>query len=56
MQTIRLTMAQALLNYLDNQYIRVDGTERKFVKGVFGIFGHGNVTGIGEASRMIGEV
>lgn len=49
MQTIRLTMAQALLKYLDNQYIRVDGTERKFVKGVFGIFGHGNVTGIGEA-------
>ncbi|MBP1966513.1 3D-(3,5/4)-trihydroxycyclohexane-1,2-dione acylhydrolase (decyclizing) [Paenibacillus aceris] len=49
MSTIRLTMAQALLRFLDSQYISVDGTERKFVEGVFGIFGHGNVTGIGEA-------
>jgi len=49
MKTVRLTMAQALLKFLDNQYISVDGQERKFVKGVFGIFGHGNVTGIGEA-------
>ncbi|KOY18292.1 3D-(3,5/4)-trihydroxycyclohexane-1,2-dione acylhydrolase (decyclizing) [Paenibacillus xylanivorans] len=47
--TIRLTMAQALLRYLDQQYISVDGVETKFVKGVIGIFGHGNVTGIGEA-------
>ncbi|MEC0129158.1 3D-(3,5/4)-trihydroxycyclohexane-1,2-dione acylhydrolase (decyclizing) [Paenibacillus pabuli] len=49
MKTIRLTMAQALLRYLDQQYISVDGVETKFVKGVIGIFGHGNVTGIGEA-------
>ena len=49
MSTIRLTMAQALLRYLDQQYISVDGVETKFVKGVIGIFGHGNVTGIGEA-------
>ncbi|NEU64857.1 3D-(3,5/4)-trihydroxycyclohexane-1,2-dione acylhydrolase (decyclizing) [Paenibacillus sp. ALJ109b] len=49
MITIRLTMAQALLRYLDQQYISVDGVETKFVKGVIGIFGHGNVTGIGEA-------
>ncbi|MFS0874298.1 3D-(3,5/4)-trihydroxycyclohexane-1,2-dione acylhydrolase (decyclizing) [Paenibacillus xylanilyticus] len=49
MTTIRLTMAQALLRYLDQQYIFVDGVETKFVKGVIGIFGHGNVTGIGEA-------
>lgn len=49
MKTIRLTMSQALLKFLDNQYIEVDGQERKFVKGVMGIFGHGNVTGIGEA-------
>ncbi|MGO4118974.1 thiamine pyrophosphate-binding protein, partial [Rhizobium ruizarguesonis] len=48
-KTIRLTMAQALLRFLDNQYISVDGQERKFVKGVMGIFGHGNVTGMGEA-------
>lgn len=49
METIRLTMAQALVKFLDNQYVRFDGEERKFVKGVFGIFGHGNVTGMGEA-------
>jgi 3D-(3,5/4)-trihydroxycyclohexane-1,2-dione acylhydrolase (decyclizing) len=49
MKTIRLTMAQALLRFLDNQYVSVDGQEMKFVKGVMGIFGHGNVTGIGEA-------
>lgn len=49
MNTIRLTMAQALLRYLDQQYISVDGVETKFVKGIIGIFGHGNVTGIGEA-------
>ncbi|WP_340015289.1 3D-(3,5/4)-trihydroxycyclohexane-1,2-dione acylhydrolase (decyclizing) [Paenibacillus sp. FSL K6-1318] len=49
MITIRLTMAQALLRYLDQQYISVDGVETKFVKGIIGIFGHGNVTGIGEA-------
>lgn len=49
MRTIRLTMAQALLRFLDQQYISVDGQETKFVRGVMGIFGHGNVTGIGEA-------
>ncbi|EGL83851.1 thiamine pyrophosphate central domain-containing protein [Caldalkalibacillus thermarum TA2.A1] len=49
MQTIRLTMAQALLKFLDNQYVELDGKEYKFVKGVMGIFGHGNVTGLGEA-------
>lgn len=49
MRTIRLTMAQALLRFLDNQYVSVDGVETKFVAGVMGVFGHGNVTGIGEA-------
>ncbi|QGQ98214.1 3D-(3,5/4)-trihydroxycyclohexane-1,2-dione acylhydrolase (decyclizing) [Paenibacillus psychroresistens] len=49
MQKIRLTTAQALLRFLDNQYVSVDGEETKFVKGVMGIFGHGNVTGLGEA-------
>src|SRR5690625_4374606 len=49
MTTERLTMAQALLKFLDNQYIQFDGEERKFIKGVYGIFGHGNVTGMGEA-------
>lgn len=49
MKTIRMTMGQALLRFLDNQYISVDGVETKFVEGIFGIFGHGNVVGFGEA-------
>jgi len=49
MQTIRLTMSQALVKFLDNQYIAVDGAEIKFVQGVIGIFGHGCVVGLGEA-------
>lgn len=47
--TIRLSMAQALLRFLSQQYISIDSQEHAFVKGVFGIFGHGNVTGLGEA-------
>jgi 3D-(3,5/4)-trihydroxycyclohexane-1,2-dione acylhydrolase (decyclizing) len=49
MKTVRLTMAQALLRFLDNQYLVSDGVEHKFVQGVYGIFGHGNVVGLGEA-------
>lgn len=46
---IKLTMAQALLRFLANQYVVMDKKEHQFIKGVFGIFGHGNVTGLGEA-------
>lgn len=49
MSTIRLTMGQALLKFLDNQYIEFDGAENKFIKGVFTVFGHGVVVGFGEA-------
>lgn len=49
MGTIRLTTAQALVKFLDNQYLNVDGVETKFVKGIFAIFGHGNVLGMGQA-------
>lgn len=49
MKTIRLTMAQALVKFLDNQYVEHDGRQNKFVKGVFTIFGHGNVLGLGQA-------
>lgn len=49
MKSIRLTMAQALIKYLANQYVVRDGEERPFFAGIFGIFGHGNVTGIGQA-------
>ncbi len=48
-ERIRLTMAQALVRFLDNQYVEQDGVENKFVNAVFGIFGHGCVTGVGEA-------
>ncbi|KPW88137.1 MULTISPECIES: 3D-(3,5/4)-trihydroxycyclohexane-1,2-dione acylhydrolase (decyclizing) [Pseudomonas syringae group] len=49
MSTTRLTMAQALVKFLDNQYVEVDGVQSKFVAGIFTIFGHGNVLGLGQA-------
>ncbi|MFJ5300754.1 3D-(3,5/4)-trihydroxycyclohexane-1,2-dione acylhydrolase (decyclizing) [Pseudomonas sp. NPDC088368] len=49
MTTTRLTMAQALVKFLNNQYVEVDGVQSKFVAGVFTIFGHGNVLGLGQA-------
>jgi len=47
--TIRLTLAQATIRYLANQYIEIDGQEHRVCGGGFGIFGHGNVTCLGEA-------
>ncbi len=49
MKTIKLTVAQALVKFLDNQYIEVDGKQTKFIEGIFAIFGHGNVLGLGQA-------
>lgn len=49
MQTVRLTTAQAILRFLKNQYVERDGRENPFFAGVWGIFGHGNVAGIGQA-------
>jgi 3D-(3,5/4)-trihydroxycyclohexane-1,2-dione acylhydrolase (decyclizing) len=54
MMTIRMTMAQAIVRFLSQQYVERDGVERRFVNGVFGIFGHGNVTGLGQALEEIG--
>lgn len=48
-KTIRMTTAQALVKFLDNQYVSVDGVETKFVEGIFTIFGHGIAVGLGEA-------
>jgi len=48
-KTIRLTMAQALVRHLANQFIEIDGQEVRLCAGGFGIFGHGNVTCLGEA-------
>ena len=47
--TRRLTMAQALIEFLQQQYVERDEVENRFFAGCFGIFGHGNVAGIGEA-------
>ncbi|NIP24075.1 MAG: 3D-(3,5/4)-trihydroxycyclohexane-1,2-dione acylhydrolase (decyclizing), partial [Phycisphaerae bacterium] len=47
--TIRLTTAQAVIRFLKNQVVFRDGVEQPFFAGCFGIFGHGNVGGIGEA-------
>ncbi|UYP07295.1 3D-(3,5/4)-trihydroxycyclohexane-1,2-dione acylhydrolase (decyclizing) [Priestia megaterium] len=49
MGKIRLTTAQALVKFLNQQYIHVDGEEFPFVEGIFNIFGHGNVLGLGQA-------
>lgn len=49
MDTIRLTMAQAIIRFLKAQYIERDGVEQPFFAGCLGIFGHGNVAGIGQA-------
>lgn len=49
MTTIRFTMAQAIVRFLKNQYVERDGRENQFFGGIWGIFGHGNIAGIGEA-------
>jgi len=46
---VRLTMAQALIRFLAAQYVERDGVEHRFFNGYLGIFGHGNVAGLGEA-------
>ena len=47
--TVRLTVAQATVRFLANQYVERDGERGKFFAGCFGIFGHGNVAGMGQA-------
>jgi 3D-(3,5/4)-trihydroxycyclohexane-1,2-dione acylhydrolase (decyclizing) len=49
MATRRLTTAQALLGFLKNQYVELDGAEHRFFAGAWGIFGHGIVAGFGQA-------
>ena len=55
MKTVRLTMAQALVRYLAAQRIRTGGGSEQLFHGVFAIFGHGNVAGLGEALAGCGE-
>src|SRR5215467_13113696 len=49
MATIRLTAAQAMVRFLSAQRIEIDGRKQRLFEGVFAIFGHGNVAGVGEA-------
>lgn len=53
---IELTTAQALIQFLKNQYVKRDGSEMPFLKGVWGIFGHGNVAGIAQALHQYPEM
>ncbi len=53
MNTVRLTMAQALVRYLCNQYTEIDGKREPLFPGVFAIFGHGNVTCLSEALEAV---
>ncbi len=55
MATKRLTMAQALIEFLQNQYVERDGVEQPFFAGCWGIFGHGNVAGIGQALQQYAD-
>ena len=48
----RMTVAQAIVAYLRNQYSRRDSKEHQFIQGCFGIFGHGNVAGMGRALQQ----
>jgi 3D-(3,5/4)-trihydroxycyclohexane-1,2-dione acylhydrolase (decyclizing) len=55
MSTMKLTAAQALVKFLANQYVERDGMEHRFFAGVFGIFGHGNVAGVGQALQQYAD-
>jgi 3D-(3,5/4)-trihydroxycyclohexane-1,2-dione acylhydrolase (decyclizing) len=52
---MRLTTAQALVRFLANQYSERDGVEQRLIPGCFGIFGHGNVAGVGQALLQAAE-
>ncbi len=53
--TTRLTMAHALVRHVSMQYINIDGREQRLFGGAFAIFGHGNITCLGEALYEAGE-
>ena len=56
MSTVRLTMAQALVRYLCNQFTMADGAKVPLFPGVFAIFGHGNVTCLAEALEAVKDI
>src|SRR5947199_5782488 len=55
-QTVRLTVAQALVTYLSRQYSVADGRRRRLVPAALGIFGHGNVAGLGQALDQLSDM
>jgi len=55
MATVRLTAAQALVRYLARQFVEVGGVETPYFAGVWAIFGHGNVAGLGDALHAAGD-
>jgi 3D-(3,5/4)-trihydroxycyclohexane-1,2-dione acylhydrolase (decyclizing) len=55
MRTVRMTTAQAIVRFLSAQYVSRDDNRQRFVPGMFGIFGHGNVTGLGQALEEVGS-
>ena len=56
MNKVKLTTAQALIRFLNNQYVERDGKQNRFFAGMWGIFGHGNVAGIGQALQEYREM
>ena len=53
--TVRLTVAQAVVTYLSRQYSVADGERRRLIPATLGIFGHGNVAGLGQALDQLSE-
>jgi 3D-(3,5/4)-trihydroxycyclohexane-1,2-dione acylhydrolase (decyclizing) len=56
MTTTRLTVAQAVITYLAHQYTEADGVRRRLIPATLGIFGHGNVAGLGQALDELSEL
>ncbi|MBC7813160.1 MAG: 3D-(3,5/4)-trihydroxycyclohexane-1,2-dione acylhydrolase (decyclizing) [Burkholderiales bacterium] len=54
-ETIRLTLSQAIVKFLQVQYSEFDGQQRRFIPGIWGIFGHGNVSGLSQALVEYGD-
>ncbi len=55
MSTVRLTVGQAIVRFMAEQYVERDGRQNRFIAGVWGIFGHGNVAGLGQALEEFGD-
>ena len=54
-ETVRLTVGQAIVRFLARQEVERDGERQRFIAGVWGIFGHGNVAGLGQALEELGD-